>query len=71
MAAGHAIVSYSTENLEAPILTLEEAVERSSYFEVPPFLYPQQIGDFSKGMEEADHKIMSSEVYTLVAIDEH
>jgi hypothetical protein len=68
MAAGNAVVSYSTENLEAPILTLEAAVQRSSYFVVPPFLYPQQVGDFFKGMEEADHKIISSEVFAFVAI---
>ncbi|KAJ3669930.1 hypothetical protein LUZ60_010254 [Juncus effusus] len=62
LAARHATVTYNTENLEPPILTVEEAVKRSSYFAVPPFLYPQQVGDFSKGMEEADHKIISSEV---------
>ncbi|KAJ1696470.1 hypothetical protein LUZ63_004982 [Rhynchospora breviuscula] len=62
LAAGHAVVNYSTDDLEPPILTLEEAAKRSSYFVVPPFLYPQQIGDFSKGMEEADHKIISCEV---------
>ncbi|MBO8589837.1 hypothetical protein INN88_14685, partial [Staphylococcus aureus] len=35
MAANQAIVDYDTENLEPPILTVEEAVERSSFFEVP------------------------------------
>lgn len=53
------IVDYDADNLDPPILTLEEAVEKSSFFEVPPFLYPAQIGDFFKGMAEADHKINS------------
>lgn len=50
------------ENLEPPILSVEEAVERSSFFEVPPFLSPKQVGDLLKGMDEADHKILSAEV---------
>ncbi|PSS09429.1 Indole-3-acetaldehyde oxidase [Actinidia chinensis var. chinensis] len=62
LAAESALVDYDTENLEPPILTVEEAVERSSFFEVPPFLYPAQVGDFSKGMAEADHKILSAEI---------
>ena len=28
----------------------------------PPPLKPKQVGDFSKGMAEADHKILSAEV---------
>ncbi|XAR60238.1 Aldehyde oxidase [Bertholletia excelsa] len=62
MAAESAIVDYDMENLEPPILTLDEAVERSSFFNVPPFLHPEQIGDFTKGMAEADHKILSAEI---------
>ncbi|KAJ0982588.1 hypothetical protein J5N97_010843 [Dioscorea zingiberensis] len=62
MVAKQAIVSYSTENSEPPILSIEDALRRSSFFEVPPFLYPKQVGDFSKGMEEAEHKILSAEV---------
>jgi abscisic-aldehyde oxidase len=58
-----ALVNYDTENLELPILTVEEAVAKSSFFEVPPFLAPRQVGDFSKGMAEADHKILSAEVF--------
>ncbi|KAL8115469.1 hypothetical protein AgCh_022095 [Apium graveolens] len=46
-AASLSIVDYDTDNLGLPILTVEEAVEKSSFFEVPPFLYPAQIGDFS------------------------
>ncbi|PAN09582.1 hypothetical protein PAHAL_2G035000 [Panicum hallii] len=62
IAAKRAVVDYSTENLDAPILSIEDAVRRCSYFETPPFLLPQKIGDFSKGMAEADQKIYSAEV---------
>ncbi|KAK6163985.1 hypothetical protein DH2020_000849 [Rehmannia glutinosa] len=62
LAAKTAIVDYDTEGLDPPILTVEEAVERSSFFDVPPFLYPQEVGDFSKGMAEADYKILSAEI---------
>nr|XP_029117923.1 LOW QUALITY PROTEIN: indole-3-acetaldehyde oxidase-like [Elaeis guineensis] len=62
MCAKQADVSYSTENLEAPILSVEEAVRKSSFFEVPPVVYPKQVGDFSQGMAEADHKILSAEI---------
>ncbi|CAK8538530.1 unnamed protein product [Lathyrus sativus] len=63
LAANSASVEYSIENLEQPILCVEDAVERSSFFVVPPFLYPKyQIGDISKGMAEADHKILSAEM---------
>lgn len=57
-----ATVEYDTEGLDPPILTVEEAVERSSFFDVPSFLYPAKIGDFSKGMAEADHRILAAEV---------
>lgn len=57
-----ALVIYDTENLEPPILTVEEAVARSSFFEVPPSMAPGQVGDFSKGMAEAHHKILNAEV---------
>jgi len=63
MAANSAVVDYDNENLEPPILSVEDAVERSSFFEVPPFLYPKHVGDISKGMAEADHKILSAEVH--------
>ncbi|KAJ7960370.1 putative Aldehyde oxidase [Quillaja saponaria] len=62
MAASSAVVDYNIENLESPILSVEEAVERSSLFEVPPFLYPKQVGDISKGMADADQKILSAEI---------
>ncbi|KAJ6410086.1 hypothetical protein OIU84_009564 [Salix udensis] len=55
-------VDYDIENLEPPILTVEEAVKRSSFFEVPLSLYPKQVGDISKGWAEADHKILSAKI---------
>lgn len=68
MAADCAVVDYDMEGLEPPILTVEEAVERSSFFEVPPYINPHQVGDFSKGMSEADHKILSNEVLLIYFI---
>ncbi|XP_021278309.1 indole-3-acetaldehyde oxidase-like [Herrania umbratica] len=62
LAASLAVVDYDKENLEPPILSVEEAVARCSFFEVPPFLCPEQVGDFSKGMAEADHQILSAEL---------
>ncbi|GAB4859898.1 aryl-alcohol oxidase 3 [Ancistrocladus abbreviatus] len=68
VAANVAVVDYDTVQLEAPILTVEEAVERSSFFEVPPMLCPKPVGDLSKGMAEADQKIMSAKVATACAL---
>lgn len=65
VAASMAIVEYDTENIDSPILTVEEAVQKSSFFQVPPLFYPKQVGDFSKGMTEADHKILSAEVLLI------
>lgn len=61
-AANLAVVEYETEDLESPILSVEDAVKKSSLFDIIPFFYPQQVGDTSKGMAEADHQILSSEV---------
>lgn len=59
-------VDYETQGLDPPILTVEEAVENSSFFDTfPPYephLKPEMVGDFTKGMAEADHKILSQEV---------
>ncbi|XP_038720320.1 indole-3-acetaldehyde oxidase-like isoform X2 [Tripterygium wilfordii] len=60
MAAKLAVVHYDTEDLEPPILSVEDAVKMSSFFEVLPFIYPKQVGDLSKGMAEADYKINSA-----------
>ncbi|KAK7276556.1 hypothetical protein RIF29_17699 [Crotalaria pallida] len=62
MAANSAVVDYDIENIEQPILSVEDAVESSSFFEVLPFLYPKYVGDISKGMAEADHKILFAEM---------
>ncbi|PHU29664.1 Indole-3-acetaldehyde oxidase [Capsicum chinense] len=62
VAASMATVEYDTENIDSPILTVEEAVQKSSLFQVPAFVYPKQVGDFSKGMADADHKILSAEL---------
>lgn len=59
------VVDYEMEGVEPPILTVEEAVKKSSYFEVPPFIYPKQVGDISNGMAAADHKILSAEVLDI------
>ncbi|KAH9699212.1 Indole-3-acetaldehyde oxidase [Citrus sinensis] len=61
-AADVAVVDYEMGNLEPPILSVEEAVDRSSLFEVPSFLYPKPVGDISKGMNEADHRILAAEI---------
>lgn len=59
------VVDYEMEGIEPPILSVEEAVKKSSYFEVPPFIYPKQVGDISNGMAAADHKILSAEVLDI------
>lgn len=33
-----------------------------AFFEIPPFLNPEHVGDFNEGMAAADHKILSAEV---------
>lgn len=66
MAANFAIVDYDVENLGPPILTVEDAVKRSSFFDVPPYLYPRKVGDLPKGMDEADHKILSAKVFLSI-----
>ncbi|VAI92999.1 unnamed protein product [Triticum turgidum subsp. durum] len=62
LAGKQVVVEYDTKDLKPPILTVEQAVQNNSYFEVPPERYPKQVGDFSKGMAEADHKILATEV---------
>jgi indole-3-acetaldehyde oxidase len=65
MAAKQAVIEYSTENLQPPILTIEDAIQQSSYFQALPFFAPKPVGDYDQGMSEADHKILSAEVHTL------
>ncbi|TVU44679.1 hypothetical protein EJB05_04128, partial [Eragrostis curvula] len=62
LGAKQAVIEYSTENLQPPILTIEDAIQQNSYFHIPPFLAPKPVGDFNQGMSEADHKILSAEV---------
>ncbi|XP_055833429.1 indole-3-acetaldehyde oxidase-like [Solanum dulcamara] len=62
VAARTARVEYNTEDIDSPILTVEEAVEKYSFFQIPPPFNPKQVGDFSKGMADADHKILSAEI---------
>ncbi|KAK9123011.1 hypothetical protein Sjap_012613 [Stephania japonica] len=62
MAAQCAVVDYGTENLEPPILSVEEAVRRSSFIEIPAILNPRDVGDFTRGMQEADHSILQAEI---------
>ena len=65
VAARTALVEYDTDDIDSPILTVEDAVEKSSFIKISPFLYPKQVGDFSKGMAEADDKIFSAEVFCI------
>ncbi|GJY85266.1 retrotransposon protein, putative, ty1-copia subclass [Tanacetum coccineum] len=53
VAAGTAVIGYNMEDLESLILTVEQAIGRSSFFEVPSILYPSQVGKIQIE-EEAD-----------------
>uniref|UniRef100_M4EZT2 indole-3-acetaldehyde oxidase n=1 Tax=Brassica campestris TaxID=3711 RepID=M4EZT2_BRACM len=60
-AAKLAVAEYDVNNLEEPILTVEDAVKRSSFFDVHPMFYPEPVGDVLEGMKEADRKILVAE----------
>ncbi|XP_013666466.2 aldehyde oxidase 4 [Brassica napus] len=62
LAVKLAVVEYDLKNIETPVLSVEEAVNRSSLFEVPSQYKPEPAGDVSKGMAEADRKIRSVEL---------
>lgn len=62
LAVKLAVVEYDLKNVEAPVLSVEDAVNRSSLFEVPSQYQPEPVGDVSEGMAEADRKIRSVEV---------
>ncbi|PPD95426.1 hypothetical protein GOBAR_DD07506 [Gossypium barbadense] len=64
MAAKLAVVDYDKKNLE-PILSVEEAFEKCSFYEVPPLLNPEPVGAFSKGMAKSDHQMLSAELSRL------
>lgn len=61
MAAKQAVIEYG-DIVGPAILTIEDAVKRSSFFQIPPIFYPEKVGDFETGMAEADHKIVCAEV---------
>ncbi|CAN6840522.1 unnamed protein product [Brassica oleracea] len=56
------VIDYDTEGLEEPILSVEEAVKKSSLFEIPPYLRGKPVGNINKGMSEAEHKILGSKI---------
>ncbi|WVZ60834.1 hypothetical protein U9M48_010804 [Paspalum notatum var. saurae] len=62
MAAKQVVVEYSTENIQPPILTIQDAIQRKSYIPIPPFLAAKPVGDYNQGMSQADQKILSAEV---------
>ena len=55
-------VHYNCEKLGPPILSVEDAVAKESYFQVPEWCSPMPVEDFAKGMSEADCRIESAEV---------
>jgi hypothetical protein len=63
MAAKQTVVEYSTENLQPPILTIEDAIQGNSYIQIPQLFAPKPFGNYNQGMSEADHKILSAEVH--------
>ncbi|XP_074267058.1 abscisic-aldehyde oxidase [Silene latifolia] len=62
IAAETAVVEYDTENLDPPILSVEDAVERSSFFDIPPFICSKPVGNFDEGMAKAEQKILTTEI---------
>ncbi|KAH9323328.1 hypothetical protein KI387_017967 [Taxus chinensis] len=61
-AADKATVEYDCETLGPPILSVEDAGEKKSFFEVPEWCAPKPVGDFAEGMSKADHRIESAEI---------
>ncbi|VVB16926.1 unnamed protein product [Arabis nemorensis] len=62
IAANLVVIDYDTKDLESPILSLEDAVEKSSFLELPPPLRGKSVGDIAKGMAEAEYKILGSKI---------
>ncbi|EOA19794.1 hypothetical protein CARUB_v10000046mg [Capsella rubella] len=62
IAANLVVIDYDTKDLEPPILSIEEAIEKSSLFDIPPPLRCYPVGDITKGMGEAEHKILGSKI---------
>ncbi|KAH1097452.1 hypothetical protein J1N35_014373, partial [Gossypium stocksii] len=65
MVANLAVVDYDKKNLE-PILFVEEAFEKCSFYEVPHLLNLEPVGAFSKGMAKSNHQILSVEVIIIL-----
>ncbi|EFJ26415.1 hypothetical protein SELMODRAFT_97494 [Selaginella moellendorffii] len=65
-AAKRVQVTYDTESVgEPPILTIEDAVARGSFFQIPAWFestLQKQHGDISEGLARADHIIKDAEV---------
>ncbi|CAH8309412.1 unnamed protein product [Eruca vesicaria subsp. sativa] len=68
LAVKLAEVEYDLKDIETPVLSVEDAVNRSSFFEVPSEYKPEPVGDVSEGMAEADRKIRSVETQTSLAL---
>ncbi|XP_057820300.2 indole-3-acetaldehyde oxidase isoform X2 [Cryptomeria japonica] len=61
-AADKVTIDYDCETLGPPILSVEDAVAKNSFYQVPGWMAPKPIGDLAKGMSEADIRIESAEV---------
>lgn len=61
-AADKVKVDHNCELLGPPILSVEDAVAKESYFQVPGWWSPTPVGDLAKGMSEAHCRIESAEV---------
>ena len=56
------MVTVEYEVQELPILGIEDAVERDSFFVIQGFPSKKSVGDTEKGLLEADHRILNAEV---------
>ncbi|GLJ32809.1 hypothetical protein SUGI_0660680 [Cryptomeria japonica] len=63
-AADKVSVDYDCETLGPPILSVEDAGAKNSFYSVPQIVAPKPVGDLAKGMSEADIRIESAEVRT-------
>lgn len=61
-AADKVAVDYDCETLGPPILSVEDAVTKNSFYQVPGWIAPKPIGDLAKGMSDVDIRIESAEV---------
>eukprot|EP00250_Pteridium_aquilinum_P022285 c25340_g1_i2 orf=145-4443(+) len=61
-AADKVRVDYEVES--SPVLCIEDAVAKNSYFSIPPFAKKSSTGNVEQGFSEADHRILDAEVKT-------